>query len=83
MIGSVDGVAALAAAASQILLHDSACAPYTVTKPIAPLRRKSRRDRPAVAPSSTARGRGTRSPWRRSIVRRWEVIQSLQPQSLM
>ena len=72
MIGSVTppGVAACAAAASQIRLHDSIDAPYTVIVAIAPFRRKSRRERPAVAPSSTARGMGTRCPWRRSIAAR-------------
>ena len=85
MIGSVTppGVAACAAAASQIRLHDSIDAPYTVIVAIAPFRRKSRREMPAVAPSSTARGMGTRCPWRRSIAARWVVCQSLQPQAVI
>src|SRR4249920_998302 len=85
MIGSVTppGVAACAAAASQIRFHDSIEAPYTVMVATAPFRRKSLREMPAVAPSSTARGMGTRCPWRRSIAARWVVCQSLQPQAVI
>lgn len=85
MIGSVTppGVAAWAAAASQIRPHDSIDAPYTVIVAMAPFRRKSRREIPAVAPSSTARGIGTRWPWRRNIAARCVVCQSLQPQAVI
>src|SRR6478672_11331564 len=38
---------------------------------------------PAVAPSRTDRGIGTRCPWRRSIAARWVVCQSLQPHAVI